>query len=563
MAAVAQHEHGFAFVSVNKLGKTRPTDRKTIRSHCMRGKNRTIGLGPRVPKGASPSSTFRSSSSSSLSSSSSSRLSADSASCSSGLESRSRFPALVSPSASLLGLGYSIAGNGHNETGNHLHPNQYSLGVNEEKHENEKENTFTLDSEPHTLTTLYTPSTLSLLHFAFDVSNDDKAFLLDFLNAFTSTMYPTTAFTEYNIATCPWASWPFTDASYLQCIFFMASVLRDLALFASVSVSQRPSHSEKNSKPITAKTYAALRNTIIYLNNRLSHPDRNVSLADSTIAVVVILTMFCCMIGDHDGAREHVKGLKMLVFLRGGTDGFAGSEKLAIKLSRVDLVYALNSGTQGVFCTRPIQAAYTPGLQGPGLGFGFDIIHPSTAGDSIYGFLDDRLLPIFLEMQHYSALINAAHATRQRRTVEEYHRVVCSFQYRLLQMEGVLEDGLSECLRLAMLAFLITTFQFPGTRAEYPYLATCLRRACCEVMGNEAGACRTTDIMGWVMIVGAISVFDINVEEEWMKMMWQFHVNIVDWFVMREKVKSIMWVDVLQDAAGQVAFQQLNELCLR
>ncbi|KAL4967008.1 uncharacterized protein BDV14DRAFT_170454 [Aspergillus stella-maris] len=110
---------------------------------------------------------------------------------------------------------------------------------------------------------------------------------------------------------------------------------------------------------------------------------------------------------------------------------------------------------------------------------------------------------MFKEMQHYSTLINSAHVTRQRRTIEEYHSVVCSFQYRLLQLQGSLSDGLSECLRLAMLAFLITTFQFPGTRAQYPYLANCLKRACCEVMRNDR-ACHTTDIMGWVIIVGAI-----------------------------------------------------------
>lgn len=35
---------GFAFVPVDSSGKTQPIDRKTIRSHCMRGKNRRIGV---------------------------------------------------------------------------------------------------------------------------------------------------------------------------------------------------------------------------------------------------------------------------------------------------------------------------------------------------------------------------------------------------------------------------------------------------------------------------------------------------------------------------------------
>ncbi|KAL4967007.1 uncharacterized protein BDV14DRAFT_198471 [Aspergillus stella-maris] len=327
MATVVQHEHehGFAFVSVNNSGKPQPTDRKTIRSHCMRGKNRTIGLGPRAPRRVSPSSTLSSRSRSSL------HLSEGLAEGSSGStfgfevsgpESYSRSPALVN--SSIPGLGNKDC---HDETGINLQLSQYNSGANQG--ENENHHAFT-QLEQQTLTKIYTPSTLSLLHFAFEVTTDDKAFLFDFLNAFTSTMYPTTAFTAYNIATCPWANWTFTDPSYLQCIFFMACVLRDL----SQSQCQYATHPEGKLKSITAPTYGALRNTIMHLNKRLSHPDSSIALADSTIAVVVILTMFCCMMGDHEGAKAHVAGLKMLVFLRGGIQGFGGNEKLIIKLSR-------------------------------------------------------------------------------------------------------------------------------------------------------------------------------------------------------------------------------------
>lgn len=38
---------GFAFVPVDSSGKTQAIDRKTIRSHCMRGKNRRIGVSRR------------------------------------------------------------------------------------------------------------------------------------------------------------------------------------------------------------------------------------------------------------------------------------------------------------------------------------------------------------------------------------------------------------------------------------------------------------------------------------------------------------------------------------
>jgi hypothetical protein len=54
MAAVQPHsaEFGFAFVTENGLGRpSKATDRRLIRSRCMRGKNRKIGVPRRVVHG--------------------------------------------------------------------------------------------------------------------------------------------------------------------------------------------------------------------------------------------------------------------------------------------------------------------------------------------------------------------------------------------------------------------------------------------------------------------------------------------------------------------------------
>ncbi|KAL4940089.1 hypothetical protein BDV06DRAFT_224441 [Aspergillus oleicola] len=526
MAAVSQREHRYAFVSVNGLGKLCSTDRKLIRSHCMRGKNRTIGVPRRLPPTPLCSS--------------SSRLSMVRCRPCSGAFDHEPHPR--PPLSSKAGAEHRTHGHakGHGAK-NNPYLDHEGLLPNDQKDLH----------EPHRITNFYTPSTLSLLHFAFDVSNEDKAFLLEFLHSFTKTMYPSTAFADYDITTCPWASWPFSDASYLQCMFFMASVIRDLNLKQAQTQIQSQTQSTPDGKAISAKTYATLRSTIILLNARLSHPDPGIALGDSTVAVVVILTIFCCMMNDHDAARAHVAGLKMLVSLRGGMEGFAGREKLVVKLSRVDLIYALNTGTQGLLCIRPMEAGYAPVPASLGS------IQPLRG--TICDLTDSRLLQIFTEMQHYTTLINTAHITRQRRTIAEYHSVVCSFQYRLLGLQECLNDELSECLRLAMLALLITTFQFPGTRARYPYLADCLRRACCG-MGSGVGGCEIRDIMGWVLIVGAMSVWDVHTEREWMGKMWEAHVDRMEWKDMRDKMKHIMWVDVLQDDIGHIAFQQLNRL---
>lgn len=161
-------------------------------------------------------------------------------------------------------------------------------------------------------------------------------------------------------------------------------------------------------------------------------------------------------------------------------------------------------------------------------------------------------------MRHYASLINAAHTTRQRRSTDEYHTTVCSFQYRLLQLSGCLEDTLSECLRLTLLAFLLTTFQNPGIRAKYPYLADCLRASFLAVPVVERH--RFSELMRWILIVGAVSVFDVEDEGGWMVQGWMdtVHGEHITWHVVRTGLEDIMWIDPLQDKLGRMAFEKLN-----
>ncbi|KAL4924095.1 uncharacterized protein BDV17DRAFT_301291 [Aspergillus undulatus] len=477
---------GFVFVSVTGTGKPRSADSKVIRSHCMRGKNRRIGLPRRL---ATP------------------------------------------------GRATAVHhGNKPQASSSSLHYTDKQIGYGNEEERKDQGRI----SKPTRLTTLRRPSDLSALEFAFEMSNENKALIIDFLQYFTSAMYPIELFLDYDVTTCDWANWLFTDTVYLQCSLFMASTMHDLTL----------------NKSISTKTYSNLRETIIALNKRLSTSDQEVALSDSTLAVVITLTMFCCMISDHGGARAHAKGLKMMVKLRGGMQGVMRNRKLYLKLGRVDLIYALNTGSQGLLCTYPVP--FTPAFHNLNiLGQSNDIELFRRA--SIYDTIDPRILSIFREMQHYTALVNAAHATGQRRRIEEFHTAISSFQYRLLQLQGSVQDKVSECLRLALLAFLITTFQFPGMRARYPYLADCLRQACRALASLGAMTQGSTEITKWILIVGGISVHDIQTED-WMREMWKAHSDDAGWETVRAGLKHILWVDTFQDRIGKITFEDLNKV---
>ena len=132
------------------------------------------------------------------------------------------------------------------------------------------------------------------------------------------TMYPAELGVDFNISQCDWFQWLLQDNAYLQCALFTASASQDLS----------------RQKPITQITYSHLRKAIALLNENLSNTDRAVSLRDSTVSVVLTLTMFSCMINDHAGAKAHILGLQQMVRLRGGIEAFRSNTKLCMKLGR-------------------------------------------------------------------------------------------------------------------------------------------------------------------------------------------------------------------------------------
>lgn len=188
------------------------------------------------------------------------------------------------------------------------------------------------------LTSYCAPSNLAHVKFAIDMDDATKALVIDCKRAlsvshqragmiltaavafryFNEAMYPTELFKGADVDQNEWGHWLFHDPAYLQCAFFMAFTTRDIT----------------ENRPITPTTYSHLRETIIHLNRRLSSSENGVALGNSTIATVIILTMFSCIINDHEAAKAHIAGLQQMVRLRGGLQTIACNQKLYLKLGR-------------------------------------------------------------------------------------------------------------------------------------------------------------------------------------------------------------------------------------
>lgn len=67
------------------------------------------------------------------------------------------------------------------------------------------------------------------------------------------------------------------------------------------------------------------------------------------------------------------------------------------------------------------------------------------------------------------------------------------------------------------------------------------------------------DLMTWLLVVGATSVFNVDSEAaQWIGERWRSDVDDLGWNEAKERLKKIMWIDALEDTMGNAAITALN-----
>ncbi|KAL2841722.1 hypothetical protein BJY01DRAFT_217129 [Aspergillus pseudoustus] len=528
MAAPSSSEFGFAFVAENGLERpNKATDRRLIRSRCMRGKNRKIGV-------IHP------------------------------LLQRQPFPVCHGGSATVGGRGDAAAvvlprhSSRNNRRGKVVEEDQDG-GRNDQETEDKL---AVAEVASNSLTLHLSPSGLKAVHLAFEMPVRYKAQVFDFLRLVHAVTSAVTRFVDYDISQAQCGQWVTSDPAFLQCCVFMSFAITDVTQQRSVSPA----------------TLYHLQKTIEILKLSLSNPDRSVALRDTTIGVVITLTLVSCMINDRVSARAHLNGLRQMIKLRGELHiparpaivegpllashsyGMVQTPELPQACCLVDLVYALSTGDRGSQLTT-YPETFLPCFYDIGLpAVPTDCVDPSVFAPAA----DPRIQAVFRDMQYYASTVNSVDAMKYRRPADEYHKVHSSLQYRLLALQGQFEiyderdGGVSECLRLALLAVLVTMFQFPGMRIGFSYL-TDRYRQCCQKMrvGNHAPS---RDLMRWLLITGANTVFDLrSTNEQWMLERWRDDVDPLDWDGTKAKLKEICWIDALPDQIGRDVLNRFNK----
>ncbi|KAL3462482.1 hypothetical protein BJX64DRAFT_259228 [Aspergillus heterothallicus] len=416
-----------------------------------------------------------------------------------------------------------------------------------------------------------------MLYYTFLTNLSCVSSTLDLEFLYESTD-PIRRFVDCDIYQSKWGLWVFSEPAFLQSCIFMSMAKEDII----------------HERPISPKTLHNLQKTIALVKKSLASPDSRISVGDASVAVVAVLALVSCAIGDRDSAKAHIKGLEQMMRVRrrlhtpanlvqiGAVHGPTRSPDGPVRTSfsaawgplpsdlcaretieacfLVDLIYAVCTGAQNGLLTA-YAAAYIPHICTLGVPARSGVcVDPTVFAPAA----DPRVLSIFREFQFYAVTMNSVGGAQPRRSQYEYLKVHGSLQSQLFALQGQFkiddkrDGGVSECLRLALLTVLVTLFRFPGVKPGYGYLTSRFRE-CCQRMkvGNHMPS---RNLMRWLLITGANTVFDVSsMDEQWMWERWRDDVDPLDWKGTKARLKEIMWMDALPDSIGLHAYRLLNK----
>ena len=119
------------------------------------------------------------------------------------------------------------------------------------------------------------------------------------------------------------------DKAYAQC-----------CIFASKAMAEMQEHGAGGRFGREATVH--LNKTLKLLQGNLN--DKKAATTDYNIAVVLILILMSCAVGDLDEVGQHLAGAKWMITLRGGIDKLSSNPMLQMKACRSDLSYAVEKG---------------------------------------------------------------------------------------------------------------------------------------------------------------------------------------------------------------------------
>ncbi|KPM35977.1 hypothetical protein AK830_g10602 [Neonectria ditissima] len=363
-----------------------------------------------------------------------------------------------------------------------------------------------------------------------------KPYMLEGIIRFVRNgLYPAELCFEVESFDSGWVGCLMSDPVYLHSMLFSSEAYVDDCL-------------GRDHSPVTQFHFLK---TLRLLQERIAVPDDPLAIADQTIMTVVTLALAAQVFGDRATVENHVRGLEKMVSLRGGLGLLKTStHELPAKICRVDLGFALTFGHRPAFFRQAISWDRYVVDHRKSRPAHLDCEDDTSA---FIQALDWRLANVWKDLQRFSDICNLACQTGHRLTHTSFSEIMISVLYRLLHI-SLGDCPLAECLRVGMLAFAATIFmqwQYfklgQGSLAEM-FSAALLRLQISSVDVPPA-------VLFWLLTVMNTS-FSNDAEAQhvgWLEEVIGL-VRLASWDEARKVLKSMVWIDSLNDSKGKAAF---------
>jgi hypothetical protein len=224
-----------------------------------------------------------------------------------------------------------------------------------------------------------------------------------------------------------------------------------------------------------------------------------------------------------------------------------------LMLLRYDLSIALFNGSTPIFYCQPHESVtlYPGQLLLASEGYMY------SQNDIWIGQLEDNLLTACQVMRRFCLMVNLALAAQQTISPELIHETMTSVMYRLLH--GSIATGvIDEAIHLGLLTFSYHIFiQWQNIKLPYQHL---LKRYQDCLQSLKVLDSVTPRLMLWLLMTGAISLFDIS-SETWLRKCLRESIDrchIKSWKEMQDTLESFMWIAVLDEQLGKQIYDELD-----
>ncbi|KAH8667055.1 hypothetical protein BX600DRAFT_285408 [Xylariales sp. PMI_506] len=398
-----------------------------------------------------------------------------------------------------------------------------------------------------------------------------KPYMLDliyrYFNYMKREIYPCKWCLKYNTYPSIWFEYLMMDPLYLHSVLFSASFVQE-----SLAAASGDTRLIRNNDPRRGSRLHFDR-TVKLLRARVE--DDSGFISDSTISVVIVMTLYSAMFNDFAAATSHVKGLKTMVQLRGGFKCLITNPHLPYLVCLADILLTLLMLRQPLFTEDEVQwESAVPGLD-----------CNQVRGSSILPYwiskfvvsLEAKLAHVLYEL---AALVQTARLLRQGNSTvdpDSFRQTKVKLMYKVMTITlssnvgtmgcccTIAENTWIQCLRLGMLAFSASVFvQLETTKIKCRLLKQRLQQSLLSLKSLGARSHdlqkAESNLMLWLTMV-ALVTFDFEDDSDSavgkIAKVAANGLGLREWDECKALLNSILWVDELFDLRGRKVFYHI------